>query len=464
MNVGLHDRTARPRADPTTVGRPAAGAHPRRRGGRHAGRGPAGHRRVAARRGRGAATGDGRCRSADPAAARAWCHRRAGERADPGLGGSRATAWSRPTSASPTTARSGGWPSGWPRRPVDGSMTPRRSSTRGCRTAPACTPRSPPRPCRAPVSRSAFRRGGRSRWSDCIATGAVSPSLAAVLARLVESRAAFLVSGGTGSGKTTLLAALLALVPPGERMVVVEDSRELRPDHPHVVSLEGRPANAEGRGAIALTDLVRQSLRMRPDRLIVGEVRGAEICDLLAAMNTGHEGRLRHRARQLGGGRPGPARGARRPRPPRPAGAARPAGVGARRGGAHPSRSGRAAPGQRAARAGARPGDGLGRARYRRWTAPARGPGSGPGAASARDGSSTDDRAWRSPARVSRSGCGWRRLIPYDVDSFPRPITCPGSRGPWVRQLALDGRLAGRGRPARRCWRVRRPPQSGWPG
>jgi pilus assembly protein CpaF len=137
-----------------------------------------------------------------------------------------------------------------------------------------------------------FRVPARRAFSldDCVATGAVSPSLAAVLARLVESRAAFLVSGGTGSGKTTLLAALLALVPPGERMVVVEDSRELRPDHPHVVSLEGRPANAEDRGAIALTDLVRQSLRMRPDRLIVGEVRGAEICDLLAAMNTGHEG------------------------------------------------------------------------------------------------------------------------------------------------------------------------------
>lgn len=126
--------------------------------------------------------------------------------------------------------------------------------------------------------------------ADCVATGAVSPSLAAVLTRLVESRAAFLVSGGTGSGKTTLLAALLGLVSPAERLVVVEDSRELRPAHPHVVSLEGRPANAEGRGAITLTDLVRQSLRMRPDRLVVGEVRGAEICDLLAAMNTGHEG------------------------------------------------------------------------------------------------------------------------------------------------------------------------------
>src|SRR6187455_918405 len=91
-------------------------------------------------------------------------------------------------------------------------------------------------------------------------------------------------------GKTTLLAALLALVPPHERIVIVEDSRELAPDHPHVVRIEGRPANTELAGAISLTALVRQSLRMRPDRLVVGEVRGGEICDLLAAMNTGHEG------------------------------------------------------------------------------------------------------------------------------------------------------------------------------
>ncbi len=121
-------------------------------------------------------------------------------------------------------------------------------------------------------------------------SGSVTGGGARLLRRLVETRAAFLVSGGTGSGKTTLLAALLALVPAEDRLVIVEDSRELMPRHPHLVRLEGRPANAEGRGCVTLTDLVRQSLRMRPDRVVVGEVRGAEICDLLAAMNTGHEG------------------------------------------------------------------------------------------------------------------------------------------------------------------------------
>jgi pilus assembly protein CpaF len=126
--------------------------------------------------------------------------------------------------------------------------------------------------------------------ADFVAAGAMSTRAAALLTRMVEARLAFLVSGGTGSGKTTLLGALLALVPGRERIVVVEDSRELAPDHPHVVRLESRPANTEGVGAITLTDLVRQSLRMRPDRLVVGEVRGAEIVDLLRAMNTGHEG------------------------------------------------------------------------------------------------------------------------------------------------------------------------------
>ena len=98
------------------------------------------------------------------------------------------------------------------------------------------------------------------------------------------------MSGGTGTGKTTLLAALLSLVPPAERLVLVEDSAELRPAHPHVVALEARPPNVEGAGEITLRDLVRQALRMRPDRLVVGEVRGAEVVDLLAALNTGHEG------------------------------------------------------------------------------------------------------------------------------------------------------------------------------
>jgi pilus assembly protein CpaF len=125
---------------------------------------------------------------------------------------------------------------------------------------------------------------------DCVASGSVTPGAAQLLSRMIEAKLAFLISGGTGSGKTTLLAALLSLVPPEERIVIVEDSRELAPHHPHVVRIEGRPANTELAGAITLTDLVRQSLRMRPDRLVVGEVRGAEICDLLTAMNTGHEG------------------------------------------------------------------------------------------------------------------------------------------------------------------------------
>jgi pilus assembly protein CpaF len=103
---------------------------------------------------------------------------------------------------------------------------------------------------------------------DCVASGSLTSEGAAVLARLVSAKLAFLVSGGTGSGKTTLLAALLALVPPTERIVIVEDSRELAPNHPHVVRLEGRPANAELAGAVTLTQLVRQSLRMRPDRLV----------------------------------------------------------------------------------------------------------------------------------------------------------------------------------------------------
>jgi len=126
--------------------------------------------------------------------------------------------------------------------------------------------------------------------ADFVASGAMSERAAALLTRLVEARVAFLVTGGTGSGKTTLLGALLARVPPTDRIVVVEDSRELEPAHPHVVRLEGRPPNAEGVGAITLSDLVRQSLRMRPDRLVVGEVRGGELVDLLRALNTGHEG------------------------------------------------------------------------------------------------------------------------------------------------------------------------------
>ncbi|MEU7029404.1 TadA family conjugal transfer-associated ATPase [Streptomyces sp. NPDC015232] len=120
--------------------------------------------------------------------------------------------------------------------------------------------------------------------------GTVPPGGEPVLRALIEARVSFLVSGGTGSGKTTLLSTLLGLVGPRERIVIAEDSAELRPDHPHVVRLEARPPNQEGAGLVTLRDLVRQALRMRPDRLVVGEVRGPEAVDLLAALNTGHEG------------------------------------------------------------------------------------------------------------------------------------------------------------------------------
>lgn len=126
--------------------------------------------------------------------------------------------------------------------------------------------------------------------AELLASRTVTELGAECLTRLISSRAAFLISGGTGTGKTTLLAALLSMVDPAERLVIVEDATELRPHHPHVVGLEARPANIEGAGAIGLRELVRQALRMRPDRVIVGEVRGAEVVELLAALNTGHEG------------------------------------------------------------------------------------------------------------------------------------------------------------------------------
>ncbi len=116
--------------------------------------------------------------------------------------------------------------------------------------------------------------------------GAVDAGLAAVVA----ARLAVVVSGGTGCGKTTLLGCLLGLADPHERLVLVEDAAELRPSAPHVVALEARPPNVEGAGVVTLRDLVRQAMRMRPDRLVVGETRGEEVVDMLAALNTGHDG------------------------------------------------------------------------------------------------------------------------------------------------------------------------------
>ncbi|WP_245644625.1 TadA family conjugal transfer-associated ATPase [Nocardioides jensenii] len=129
-------------------------------------------------------------------------------------------------------------------------------------------------------------------WSltELAERGSLAAEALALTRRVLNARLSFLVSGGTGSGKTTLLAAMLGEVDPDQRLVLVEDSSELRPTHPHVVGLEARVANVEGVGEIPMRTLVRQALRMRPDRVVVGEVRGIEVVDLLAALNTGHEG------------------------------------------------------------------------------------------------------------------------------------------------------------------------------
>lgn len=126
--------------------------------------------------------------------------------------------------------------------------------------------------------------------TDLEVAGTLRRGAAGLLRAIIRARAAFLVSGGTGSGKTTLLASMLGLVDPRERLILVEDAPELRPAHPHVVRLTARPPNVEGAGEVSLRDLVRQALRMRPDRLVVGEVRGAEVVELLTALNTGHSG------------------------------------------------------------------------------------------------------------------------------------------------------------------------------
>ena len=110
------------------------------------------------------------------------------------------------------------------------------------------------------------------------------------LNEIIKEKKSFVICGGTGSGKTTLLNSLLSEVNRNQRILIIEDSRELNPQHPHIVSLEGRPANIEGMGLITMKDLIKQSLRMRADRLIIGEVRGAEVIDWLSALNTGHTG------------------------------------------------------------------------------------------------------------------------------------------------------------------------------
>ncbi len=126
--------------------------------------------------------------------------------------------------------------------------------------------------------------------AQMVDAGTVPAALEPVLRALVTCRANTLVSGATGSGKTTLLATMLGLVPADERIVCIEEVTELRPTHPHVIHLQERRANVQGAGAVTLTDLVRAALRMRPDRLVLGECRGPEVRDVLTALNTGHDG------------------------------------------------------------------------------------------------------------------------------------------------------------------------------
>jgi len=127
---------------------------------------------------------------------------------------------------------------------------------------------------------------------DLIGLGTLTPRVADLLSSVVEGKLNILVSGGTGTGKTTLLNVLSGFIPEDERIVTIEDSVELQLDQRHVIRLESRPPNVEGRGEVKIRDLVRNSLRMRPDRIVVGEVRGGEALDMLQAMNTGHEGSL----------------------------------------------------------------------------------------------------------------------------------------------------------------------------
>jgi pilus assembly protein CpaF len=139
-----------------------------------------------------------------------------------------------------------------------------------------------------------IRRFGRDPYTvnDLVDLGSLTPQMVAVLREMVRARLNVLVSGGTGSGKTTLLNCLSSFIPATERIVTIEDSAELQLQQPHVCRLETRPSNIEGRGEITQRDLLRNTLRMRPDRIIVGECRGAETLDMLQAMNTGHDGSI----------------------------------------------------------------------------------------------------------------------------------------------------------------------------
>jgi pilus assembly protein CpaF len=150
----------------------------------------------------------------------------------------------------------------------------------------------PPLAVDSPVLSIRRFSGERLDVQRLVELGTLTPELSDMLAAAVAARESILVCGGTGTGKTTLLGALSALVDPAERVITIEDAAELRLALPHVIRLETRPASVEGRGEVSIRDLLRNALRMRPDRIVIGEVRGAEALDLLVALNTGHRGAL----------------------------------------------------------------------------------------------------------------------------------------------------------------------------
>jgi pilus assembly protein CpaF len=150
----------------------------------------------------------------------------------------------------------------------------------------------PPAATRGPALTIRKFRSFQMGLEDLVAEGTLSPAMAAFLQRAVEGRLSILISGGTGSGKTTTMNVLGALIPHRERVVTIEDSAELQLAHPNVVALEYRPPNVEGKGELSIRQLLRNSLRMRPDRVLVGEVRDAAALDMLQAMNTGHDGSM----------------------------------------------------------------------------------------------------------------------------------------------------------------------------
>ena len=167
----------------------------------------------------------------------------------------------------------------------DGRRPPRRRLA-GQRRDPAAGDR------RAGWSRSGASAPAGPGPDELVALGTLTAAQRRLLEAAVAGRRSVLVSGGTGSGKTTLLNALSSFIGAGERVVTIEDAAELRLQQPHVVRLESRPAGVEGRGEVTIRDLLRNALRMRPDRIVIGEVRGAEALDLLTALNTGHDGAL----------------------------------------------------------------------------------------------------------------------------------------------------------------------------